>query len=164
MLEGEYSQGYTDTLASQSTSVHSGDTVFEGTELLNRYNHLREQILVRDGNAEEYLVISNRDGTQSGTYLIGYTNDNIYTDPRYRLPDFQPDQADFVEKRIALPVHTVDLVEVLTENGFFITPGVEYLLDLVIYVVDDSTAIVLDDIGYFDGTGSTRTKRGASGR
>jgi hypothetical protein len=157
VLEGEYSQGYTDTLSGLSTSVHSGDTVFEGTDLLTRFNHLREQILVRDGNAEQYLVISSRDGSQAGIYLIGYTDDQVYTDPRYRLPDFSPDQADFVEKRIALPLHIVDLVEVLNEGGFFITPGEEYLLDLVTYVIDDPTSIVIDDVGYFDGTGAIRS-------
>lgn len=150
VLGGEFCMGYFDEFPNISTSVHSGETVLEGSELLTRYNNLCERVLVRNGHAEQYLVISDRAGSQSGVYLIGYSDTNLYSDPRYLLPEFSVELVDFDEKRIDLPLHRIDLVELLSDNGFFVIPGVEYLLDIVTFTVGAAAAIVIDDVCYTD--------------
>ena len=47
-----------------------------------------------------------------------------------------------------VPLHSVDLVELLTENGFTVDDDTEYLLDIVLYAMDDNTEIGLDNVSF----------------
>ncbi len=148
--EGEFFQGYADEINGVSTSVHSGETVFTGSRLLAHSDSFTEKVAVVEGDVEQYLVISERGSAQFGVYLIGYSDPAISQDPRYRLLDLDPGFIDPIEKRINIPPHEVDLIEVLEEGGFFVDPSEEYLLDIVTFAVGDGAVFGIDDVRYFD--------------
>ncbi len=149
--QGELFQGYTDEIDGVSTSVHSGETLFLGSDLLNHYGSLSEQVAALIGEVEQYLVISERGGINTGVYLYGCTDTTITQDPRYHLPLLDPAQVDLVERRLNVPAHQVDLVELLTEKGYLIDPAKEYLVDLVSYAVGDGAVFGIDAVYYHDG-------------
>jgi hypothetical protein len=56
--------------------------------------------------------------------------------------------ANLVDRHLDIPVHDVDLAEVLAENGFLVDPGEEYLVDLVTWAVGDDARFGVDNVRY----------------
>ncbi len=148
IISGEYSFGYNDDLVGAPTAIHSDLTVMSGLELETDYRYLKQQLVAPAGMLREYLVIKDRQETQQGTFLLATNDDNVSSDPRYRIADFELAWADPIEARLNVPLHSVDLVELLTENGFTVDDDTEYLLDIVLYAMDDNTEIGLDNVSF----------------
>lgn len=148
VVSGELSQLYEDYIVGTDTSIHTGETVISGLDLLTRYGGLSEKITGIYGDVEQYLVVRERGAATSNVYLVATSDPSVSNDPRYLITPFDRQVLDEVEKRLDLDTHQVDLVELFTEAGFLISPGTEYLVDLVTWVVGESTALVVDDVQF----------------
>lgn len=151
IISGEYSCGYNDDIPGVPTAIHSDFTVMSGLELKTTYRYLKQQVVAPSGYVREYLGIKDRDGTQEGVFLLATNDDNVTSDPRYRVEDFRIAWAlPVAEGHLAVPEHTVDLMALLTENGFEVINGTEYLLDIVLYAWDEDAEIGVDNVFYTD--------------
>jgi hypothetical protein len=148
IISGETSYGYNDNIAGTPTAVHSDFTVFTGAQLKTAARYLTEQIVATSGYLRQYLVIKDRAETQTGTFLLATNDDRVTTDPRYRIADFDLHWVDLPESRFDVPKHDVDLLELLSENGFEVDNGTEYLLDLVVYAMNDDAFVGLDNVAF----------------
>ena len=148
IISGETSYGYNDDIPGTPTAVHSDFTIFTGEQLKTEARYLTEQIVATSGFLRQYLVIKDRAETQTGTFLLATNDDRVTTDPRYRIDDFDLRWVNLPDSRFEVPTHDVDLMALLTENGFAVDNGTEYLLDLVVYAMDDAAFVGLDNVAF----------------